>query len=535
MNKRSSVAVGRAVSSFFEPLENRQLLSLVVDLRVPGGAKSANVSSVGQVINMEIWATAKGSNSSGSDEGLQIVDGSLLSTNVSGGAASGTLKATLISPFNALGSTNGQQKDLDGDGDLDVGSNDNTSATNFLFARSATITTNGSVSGSSQSWKIGTATFTVTSLKSTSGQTNLVWRVRDAKQGALWREDGSNIYKNGDTGSYSGGAALVLKRGGTSTGGSISGTVFNDANKNNSKDSSESGIGGVTVFIDKNKNGSKDSGEPSTTTDSGGGYFFGGLASGSYRVKQLSKSGFKITSPSSGYYDLSLSTNQNISAKNFANQSTSTTTVGSIAGNVWVDVNGNGNKDSGDNAKSSVRVYIDKNKNGKFDTGEPTATTNSSGNYKFSNLAAGSYRVSVSQSGYRVSNPSAGYSDITVGSGSNVTSKNFGITQKVLISGRLWVDSDNDGIKDSSESALSGWQVYIDKNKNGKLDAGENVVTTDSSGNYSFKMLSAGSYRVRVVQKTGYTRIAPSLGYYDLNNLGNGSVQKDKNFRYKKP
>ena len=38
----------------------------------------------------------------------------------------------------------------------------------------------------------------------------------------------------------------------------------------------------------------------------------------------------------------------------------------------------------------------------------------------------------------------------------------------------------------------------------------------------------------RVVQPSGYTRLAPSSGYYDL-TLGNGATAKDKNFRYTKP
>ena len=69
---------------FFEPLEDRRMLSLVVDVRLPGGGKTTTVSKVGDVVNVEIWATATGSNADGSDEGLQIVVGSMLSTNVSG-------------------------------------------------------------------------------------------------------------------------------------------------------------------------------------------------------------------------------------------------------------------------------------------------------------------------------------------------------------------------------------------------------------------------------------------------------------------
>lgn len=415
-------------SRFLETLENRQLLSLVVDLRAPGGGKTANVSSVGQVVNLEIWAKTTGSNSSGNDESLQRAVGSLLSTNVSTGAANGTLKATLSAPFNALGSSNGAQTDLDGDGDLDVGSNFIDNATSFLYARSDELITAGAVSGAAKEFKIGTATFTVTSLKSTTGQTNLVWRIRNATTGALWREDNNIILKNPSNSSYSGGAAFVIKRGGT------------------------------------------------------------------------------------------------------------TPTVGSIAGNVFTDTDGDGVKDTGETGRSGVKVFIDADKDGVFDSTEKNTTTDSSGNYKFSSLNAASYRVRiVKPSGFRISTPSSGYHEFSLGSGSNVTGKNFGVTQRVLISGRLWVDSDKDGVKDSAEAVLSNWTVYIDKDKDGVFDSGEVSTKTDSSGNYSFKSLAAGSYRVRVVQLSGHTRISPTSGYYDLNSLGNGSEQKNKNFRYTKP
>src|SRR5262249_9730183 len=128
-----------AVAPVIESLENRQLLSLTVDLRIPGGGKTANVSSVGQVVNLEIWATAKGSDTNGANEALQTVVGSLLSTNVNGGAANGTLKITLNSPFNGSASQVGKQQDLDGDGDLDVGSNANDDATNFFVARDSAL------------------------------------------------------------------------------------------------------------------------------------------------------------------------------------------------------------------------------------------------------------------------------------------------------------------------------------------------------------------------------------------------------------
>src|SRR5687768_9531978 len=159
-------------------------MSLTVDLRLPGGAKAATVTGTGQKINLEVWATVKGANASTSDDGFQMAAGSLLSSNINGGAANGTLVATLSSPFNAAASQNGSQKDLDGDGDLDVGSNDNTLSAGFFVARAASM-----MEGTS--FKIGTAVFTVTSLKSTTGQTNLTWRYQQSNAfQQIWREDG---------------------------------------------------------------------------------------------------------------------------------------------------------------------------------------------------------------------------------------------------------------------------------------------------------------------------------------------------------
>lgn len=54
---------------------------------------------------------------------------------------------------------------------------------------------------------------------------------------------------------------------------SVSGTIFNDANKNEIYDGGETGLAGWTAFIDNDRNGILESGETSTTTDANGDYF----------------------------------------------------------------------------------------------------------------------------------------------------------------------------------------------------------------------------------------------------------------------
>src|SRR5207253_5064034 len=80
------------------------------------------------------------------------------------------------------------------------------------------------------------------------------------------------------------------------------------------------------------------------------------------------------------------------------------------------DTNGNGVRDSGEPTLAGWTIFLDANNNGVLDSGEVSTTTNSSGNFRFSNLAPGTFHVrEVQQAGWTqtTANPAA----ITVSSG----------------------------------------------------------------------------------------------------------------------
>ncbi len=83
----------------------------------------------------------------------------------------------------------------------------------------------------------------------------------------------------------------------TTTGpGTISGTVYNDKNKNELRDAGEEGIAGVLVNLYNSANFNGGKYYPtfkSTTTDVNGNYSFTGLPSGTYSIEQLKKNGWK--------------------------------------------------------------------------------------------------------------------------------------------------------------------------------------------------------------------------------------------------
>ena len=101
------------------------------------------------------------------------------------------------------------------------------------------------------------------------------------------------------------------------------------------------------------------------------------------------------------------------------------------------------------------------------------------------------------------------------------------------ISGQVFHDLSDDGVKDIGEPGLHYWTVYLDSNANDAFDVGETSMLTDVSGYYSFAGLNPGTYLIRSVPQFGWTRTtsdplgivvsAPGQTFEDV-DFGNLSV-----------
>jgi PKD repeat protein len=81
-------------------------------------------------------------------------------------------------------------------------------------------------------------------------------------------------------------------------GGSISGTVYNDRNKNGARGSGEGGLAGWIVYLDVNQNGQYDPGELTARTTASGSFVFTGLTEGvTYHVAEIGYAGWHATTP----------------------------------------------------------------------------------------------------------------------------------------------------------------------------------------------------------------------------------------------
>ncbi|MBW4494460.1 MAG: VCBS repeat-containing protein [Oscillatoria princeps RMCB-10] len=119
-----------------------------------------------------------------------------------------------------------------------------------------------------------------------------------------------------------------------------------------------------------------------------------------------------------------------------------------IRGTKWNDLNGNGERDTGEPGLAGVTVYLDGNNNGVPDTGELSAVTqaddsatpnvNEAGEYRLTGLPAGTYTVrEVVPTGSTQAFPTGGSHTVVLSAGQSVGGIDFGNRQGSVSSGTL--------------------------------------------------------------------------------------------------
>ena len=264
----------------------------------------------------------------------------------------------------------------------------------------------------------------------------------------------------------------------------IDGMKFNDVNGNGVKDVGDAGLSGWRIRL--SKNGTQ---VDSALTDGSGNYTFGSLTAGTYTVSEAVQNGWTQTLPSSpGTYTVIVTSGTASTGNHFGNYQ-----YGTINGQKFNDLNGNGAKDGGEGGLSGWKILL----TGPIST---STFTDGSGNYSFGNLIAGSYTVSESlQSGWVQSFPSTpGTHVLSISSGSVYTNKDFGNFQPGSISGMKFHDVNGNGAKDGGESGLSNWRIRLALN-----GVPFDSALTDGSGNYTFVNLAPGRALVILVGEDG--------------------------------
>jgi uncharacterized delta-60 repeat protein len=203
-------------------------------------------------------------------------------------------------------------------------------------------------------------------------------------------------------------------------------------------------------------------------------------------------------------------------------------TWGAISGNVYRDTDGDHVQDSNEKGMGNVRVYVDVNNDGKwspiFGDPEPNVYTDSSGNFTIKNIKPGKYVVrEVVPAGTTQTNPSSVFYSVAVAGGKTTKGLVFSnepkaaATTQTAINGSVFNDWNSNAKRDISkptEPDLANIVVFIDSNKNGKLDSKETQTKTDAGGNYTLNLPRGGTYRVAVAIPSSWINTTPA--FYDV-------------------
>ena len=276
--------------------------------------------------------------------------------------------------------------------------------------------------------------------------------------------------------------------------GTISGTVWNDANGDGVRGAGESAIAGRPVYIDLNRDGVQAATEPVRTTDAAGGYSFVDIRAGAYRVSEVLAAGF-IPSELRPSAVESLVVRAGVSVVDFYNLQP---LAGSFSGTLWNDQNGDSLFNTGESPLAGWTVYQDLNADGALTAGEPQTVTAADGSYLFAGQAYGTKSIRVvPQTNWAVTTPATGVAAFLLLNGQNRTAVDFGLREQVGdVRGVVLDDANGNGVQDPGELPLSGMTVFVDLNHDGQLTAGEPVTATAADGSWSFVRLPVGTYSV---------------------------------------
>lgn len=293
---------------------------------------------------------------------------------------------------------------------------------------------------------------------------------------------------------------------------SIGGFVYRDANNDGIKQGDESGIPGTTVTI----SGTDDLGNPvntSTTTDSSGAYQFDNLRPGNYTLTETQPVGYADgidtvgtpggTTSNDQFSNIVLNAGFSGANNNFGELAP---TLADVSGYVYADANNDGIKQSGESGIADVTVTLG-------GAASATTTTDATGFYEFSNLDAGTYTITETQpAGYFDGKDTIGtqggatsndeFSTVVLSAGQVGLNNNFGELPPASVSGFVYLDGDNDGVKDGGESGISGVKITI----TGTNDLGNSVnltLYTNAAGAYDSGDLRPGTYAITETQPAG--------------------------------
>ena len=307
---------------------------------------------------------------------------------------------------------------------------------------------------------------------------------------------------------------VILERGdleevllGVMKGSNINGICFLDENNNGVYDEGEKTLEGVKVVLYRQAIGKE---LLNTVSDENGHFTFANIRGSTFRVKATIPQGYVYTIAGDGEYGNLFAPGTDrreytISDVVLENDSEMTMaigaiTYGSISGTVYLDDDFSGSRMDAEKMVNNFTVTLTDEKDNTR-----TAKTNRSGVYTFDDLAPGQYTVSATANsglaftrtgdGNILRNLSGGAGEsepVALTMGADLTGLDIGMITPGHVSGVVFADKNDNGLRDADEGGLLGAVVHL-------MDETGDVATRTigADGSFLFDAVLPGTYRLR--------------------------------------
>jgi protocatechuate 3,4-dioxygenase beta subunit len=172
-----------------------------------------------------------------------------------------------------------------------------------------------------------------------------------------------------------------------------------------------------------------------------------------------------------------------------------------IGDRVWNDINFNGLQDPTEPGVSGIKLNLRDLKNNIV----KSTTTDASGNYKFTGIVEGDYKIDIelpttfvttintpndSLNSDLIFNTNCTKS-LRIEFNENIKNLDFGLVKKLAIGDFVWVDDNCNGLQDPAEQGIEGVKILLFNEVNKLVDS----TNTDKNGKYVFNTI-ASKYRL---------------------------------------
>ena len=289
--------------------------------------------------------------------------------------------------------------------------------------------------------------------------------------------------------------------------GRVDGVMFADLNDNGVQDADEKGLRGTVVQL-MDEEGEAFRAEIEENSD----FYFDAIMPGRYRLVYTLPESAVFAKTASGGNTIQASEGSTVSgASDWFTVAAGAEvkapvcgalTLGKISGKAFADPDGSGRQTDGETGAEGVTLVLTP---GRDDLQEMTVTTGPDGSFLLDQLHPDVYTLTVTMpEGTVLSRTDAltlslepGQADqkitLSVPMGTVWEEQELGVVRPAALSGRIWLDENNDGILDADEQTPAGLTLQITDEATGTLYAS---LQTDEAGRFRTGSLIPSSYTV---------------------------------------